>query len=460
MSEMFQKIVEIKSLYAAWRKVKANRGAAGIDQVSWFGFEENLDANLAELARNLKTLTYQPLPAKFVQIAKANGKTRELGILTIRDRVAQRAVLDVIEPLFETDFSDCSYAFRPARNIEMAIQRVILNRASGNLWTFESDIQNYFSEIDVRILLDDLREKINDDKVLRLIELWLEAGTLRESDAETEKTWWRITQANLAEMQDVLGETMNDSIDEFVASKLGLSAYENDFLQFNPEVQDLLDITPEKDVSNQIKLEMKDAKSGVKRAALKKLLESGLLYAVSNRAMLARFLGMKAFGIGGVLLAGGLFAPKVYELAKNYLRIRKGVLQGSPISPLLANIYLDKFDKSLTAQGFRLVRYCDDFVISCNSQAEAETVLKIAESELCRRKLTLHPDKTRIIAPSGEFEFLGFKFAEHGITELPNSVPTKLAEQIRQSSRNFTGFSKIKRAQTWESLLKILNRKK
>lgn len=457
---MFEQIVEIKSLYNAWRKVKANRGAAGIDRVSWFGFEENPDANLAELSRNLRTLTYQPLPAKFVQIAKANGKTRELGILTIRDRVAQRAVLDVIEPIFEAEMQDCSYAFRPQRNIEMAIQGVILHRANGDLWTVESDIQNYFAEIDIRILLNDLREKINDDKVLRLIELWLEAGTLRESDAETEKTWWQITQANLSEIQGVFGETMNDSIDEFVASKLGLSPYENDFLQMNPEVRDLLDFPAGEDVSAKIKAEMKDTKSSVKRAALKKILESGLLYAISNRAMLARFLGMKVFGIGGVLVAGGIFAPKVYELAKNYLRIRKGVLQGSPISPLLANIYLDKFDKSLTAQGFKLIRYCDDFVISCHTEAEAENALRIAESELSSRKLTLHPDKTRIIEPNGEFEFLGFRFAENGITELPNSVPTKLAEQIRRASGSFADLSKVKKLRSWESLLRMMNRKK
>lgn len=457
---MFEQIIEIRSLYNAWRKVKANRGVAGIDQVSWFGFEENLDANLAELSRNLRTLTYQPLPAKFVQIAKANGKTRELGILTIRDRVAQRAVLDVIEPVFEKGFSESSFAFRPARNIEMAIRELIVQRANGNLWTFESDIQNYFAEIDQKMLLEDVGEKIKDEKVLHLIKLWLEAGTLKETNAEAEKTWWRLTQENLAEIKDVFGETVNDSIDEFIASKLGLSSYETDYLQMNPEVQDLFEIpTPSEDISEKIQSDMQDANAGVKRKALKKLLESGLLYAVSNRAMLAKFLGLKVFGIGGVLLAGGLFAPKIYELTKNYFRIRKGVLQGSPISPLLANIYLDKFDKSLTANGFKLIRYCDDFVISCRTQSEAEEVQKIVMKELCARKLTLHPDKTRIISPKDDCLFLGFKFSEKGIVELPNSVPEKLAEQFREVSGRFKNLKKIQKFKNWEAILKAVNRK-
>ncbi len=211
MAEMFDKIVEIKSLYNAWRKVRANKGSAGIDQISWFGYEQGLDANLAELSRNLQTLTYQPLPAKFVQIAKANGKTRELGILAIRDRVAQRAVLDQIEPIFEAEMSDCNYAFRQGRNCELAIQRLLQNRANGDIWTVESDIQNYFGEIDIRILLNELSRKIFDEKVLRLIELWLESGILRETDAEAEKTWWQLTQENLSEIQDAFGETVNQN---------------------------------------------------------------------------------------------------------------------------------------------------------------------------------------------------------------------------------------------------------
>jgi RNA-directed DNA polymerase len=478
MSEMFEQIVEIKSLYNAWRKVKANRGAAGIDRISWFGFEENLDANLAELARNLRTLTYQPLPAKFVQVAKANGKVRELGILAIRDRVAQRAVLDQIEPIFEAEMSDCNYAFRVGRNCEMAIQRLLQNRANNDWWTVESDIQNYFAEIDIRLLLAELSCKINDDKVLRLIELWLEAGVLRETDAEAEKTWWQLTQANLSELQDAFGETVNQNLDEFISSKLGLSPYEAEYLQFNPEVQDLLAAPDADDVSGKIKAEMEQAKSGVKRAALKKLLESGLLYALSNRAMLVKFVGMKALGIGGLVLAGGMFAPKVYDVAKNYFRIRKGILQGSPISPLLANIYLTNFDKTLTANGLHLIRYCDDFVIACKNQAEAENALAMAARELGKVKLSLHPDKTRIISPDEEFEFLGYRFGENGSVYPPESVPEKYARQIRdlamkakiklekvkskrQKAKNDDSiFGKIEKLRSWSSWLKILNRKK
>ena len=471
MSNIFEQITEIKSLYNAWRKVKANRGAAGIDQISWFGFEQGLDANLAELARNLKTFSYQPLPAKFVQIAKANGKVRELGILAIRDRVAQRAVLDVIEPIFEAEMQDCNYAFRAGRNCEMAIQRLLQNRANGDWWTVESDIQNYFAEIDIRILQAELSRKINDDKVLRLIELWLEAGILKESDPIAEKTWWQLTQANLAELQDAFGETVNQNLDEFISSKLGLSPYEAEYLQYNPEVQDIFANPESEDISAKIQAEMKQAKSGVKRQALKKLLESGFVYALSNRAMLARFVGMKALGIGGLVLAGGMFAPKVYDLAKDYFRLRKGVLQGSPISPLLANIYLTNFDKTLSAQGLRVIRYCDDFVIACPNQAEAENALAMAARELGKVKLSLHPDKTKIISPTEEFEFLGYRFGENGTVQPPETVPEKYAKQIRdlavKAKQGMTkkvetvkdAYSGIERLRSWGSLLKILTRK-
>jgi RNA-directed DNA polymerase len=456
---MFEQIVEIKSLYTAWRKVRANKGAAGIDQISWFGFEQNLDANLAELSRNLRVQTYQPLPAKFVQMAKANGKVRELGILAIRDRVAQRAVLDVIEPIFEAGMQDCNFAFRPKRNIEMAVQRLLLHRTNGGEWIVESDIQNYFAEIDIRILLRALSRKIRDEKVLQLIELWLEAGILHESDAEAEKTWWQMTQANLAELHDAFGETVEQNLDEFISSKLGLSPYEAEYLQMNPEVRDLLANPETEEIEARIKSEMRQAKTGVHRQALKKLLESGLLYALSNRAMLAGFLGMKALGIGGLVVVGGLAAPKIYTLVKDYFRLRKGILQGSPISPLLANIYLTDFDKSMTANGFRLIRYCDDFVIACRSREEAEMALQTAQRELGQVKLSLHPEKTRIIEPNGEFEFLGFSFGENGVVEKSKGQSQTSKSENRVWSKLNEQISPLDKLRNWKNLFTSMNRR-
>lgn len=460
MNDLFSTVTEVKSLYNSWRKVRANRGVGGVDQISWFGFEQNLDANLAELSRCLRSRTYQPLPAKFVLIAKANGKTRELGILTIRDRVAQRAVLDMIEPIFEAEMDECNYAFRVGRNVEMAIREIILNRANGFIWTVESDIQNYFAEIDCRTLMSELKRKISDENILHLINLWIEAGILRETEAEAEKTWWRITQENLANLGDVVGETVNDSIGEFVSNKLGLSPYETDYLQMNPEVQELLNVPESSDLSDRIKSDMKSAKSSVQREALKKVVESSLVYALSNRAFLARVIGLKFLGIGGAILAGGMFAPKIYDFAKDYFQKKKGILQGSPISPLLANIYLTKFDKTLRRNGFRLVRYCDDFVISCRTNAEANLALNLAKNELGKICLTLHPEKTRILSPSDEFEFLGYKFTENGSVEPPPSIPQKVAEQIRKASSQITNFTQVRKLQSWESLLKIINRNK
>src|SRR5689334_7176784 len=110
-----ERISSSPSLHAAWRKVRANRGAAGVDAISIAEFEKHLEPNLAELSRNLRNKTYEPLPARYVNVSKSNGKLRELAIPTIRDRIAQRAVLDEIEPLFEPAFLDCSFGFRPGR---------------------------------------------------------------------------------------------------------------------------------------------------------------------------------------------------------------------------------------------------------------------------------------------------------------------------------------------------------
>src|SRR5947209_7928198 len=188
-SGLFRHIVSVPSLYQAWRKVRANRGAAGVDAISLNEFEANLTANLRELSRSLLSGAYQPMPARLVTLVKENGKERELGILAVRDRVAQRAVLDAIEPLFEPLLLDCSFAFRQGRNVEMAVQRMIAARANGFWWTVESDVEDFFGSIDRRLLLKEVEQVMPDDNVLRLLQAWLDAGALEQEAAESAK--WR-----------------------------------------------------------------------------------------------------------------------------------------------------------------------------------------------------------------------------------------------------------------------------
>src|SRR5437868_9452010 len=231
-SGLFRQIVSVPSLYQAWRKVRANRGAAGVDAISLDEFEMNLTANLRELSRSLLSGTYQPMPARFVTLVKENGKERELGILAVRDRVAQRAVLDAIEPLFEPLLLDCSFAFRQGRNVEMAVQRMIAARANGFWWTVESDVRDFFGSIDRRLLLKETGAVVPDEDVLRLLQAWLDAGALEQAAAESAK-WRRQGKAAMANLRLLMRESVSRSVDDYVAERLGVNgsdSYLNDEL--------------------------------------------------------------------------------------------------------------------------------------------------------------------------------------------------------------------------------------
>ena len=119
-SILMNKVCDMETLMNAWKKVRANKGMPGIDFVTIQQFESTLTENLQELSMQLKEDRYYPMPIKRIAVKKASGGTRELGILTIQDRIVQRAVLDVIEPVFERVFLDCSYGFRPNRSVQDA----------------------------------------------------------------------------------------------------------------------------------------------------------------------------------------------------------------------------------------------------------------------------------------------------------------------------------------------------
>ena len=169
-----------KLVYQAWRNVRRNRGAAGIDKVSIDMFETNLDENLDRLMRELKQRTYQPMPARRVYIPKdAKGKKlRPLGIPAVRDRVAQEVLRCLLNPIFEQKFHDHSFGFRPGRSCHQAVEKVIELRKSGYRFVLDADISGFFDNLSHKAVMRELSDKVADGNILTLVEKFLRAGVM------------------------------------------------------------------------------------------------------------------------------------------------------------------------------------------------------------------------------------------------------------------------------------------
>lgn len=174
---LYDKIYRADILRHAYDLVRANRGSAGIDGVTFEAIEaaEGATAFVAALAEALKSKTYKPDPVKRVMIPKSDGSQRPLGIPTIRDRVAQMAVKLVIEPIFEADFCDSSHGFRPKKSAHDAIDDVALSLNRGYTEVIDADLAKYFDTIPHANLMTMVAERISDGEILRLIKMWLKA---------------------------------------------------------------------------------------------------------------------------------------------------------------------------------------------------------------------------------------------------------------------------------------------
>lgn len=380
-------IASVENLTQAWQRVRSNiklalrRRSAGIDAVTLHDFEADWTRQMTTLAEDLQTGAYRPLPARRVAIPKRSGGERAIAILAVRDRVAQRAVQQVLDPLFDPLLLDCAYGCRRGVGVPQAIERVQRYADHGFTWVVDGDIRDYFDTIDQRLLLGLLRQRLDDPAVLRVIAQWLHSGTLQTAETERVGAPPSLVGRAGAAIQRALERDESSSVDAAtISAGVDWSGADSD---------------PGSGWEQRVWTAVMLARPVVRGA------HAALPY--------ARRIGGRRSAVAGAIAAGTLALGEV--AVRQWAGTGRGTPQGGALSPLLANIYLHPFDLAVTSHGFRLVRFMDDFVILCPSEEEAQAALRFTERQLTQLRLSVNPDKTRVLAYDDGLDFLGHAFA-------------------------------------------------
>ncbi len=428
---MTTKILELigapENLLSAWRSVRGNipkyrrKRASGPDGVSLAEFEQDLTTQIKVLRDMLMKGRYQPSPPSYFSIPKSNGKQRVLAILSVRDRIAQRATQQILEPLWEPHFLPCSFGYRPGVSLNQAITHVQTLRTQQNGWVVDGDIAACFDTLDHDLLLSFLKHKIKDARAIALIQTWLDVGVMQMGPPQNVDMQFATRVENV---KSYAKQGFEWVLESFAQRADPYSRYDGYY--YDDPASYAADSDPANPSSPYPE---RDAMvSSMKRTTIQRVLASsamfgmgvlrnratGILKKASSALRVAasspvgrRLLKKNAMAVGGFAGLAAAAAVTAYLMNRTAGPAPVGVLQGSPLSPLLANIYLHPFDVSLSTAGHHLARFADDWVILCPTQDQAEAAYNDALRSLGKLHLKVNLSKTGILPPDQHLEWLG-----------------------------------------------------